>query len=90
MIKPSDLQENFEDSQGLTNAMTAAAPASAGSYKIEIFSINGRVSAPGLISIPENGTLLLEPTLDLHQHTRLVIVLTLFLLVVRSILLIEE
>ena len=49
------LADSFEDSQGLTNAITAA-PASAGSYKIEIFSINGRVSAPGLISIPENGT----------------------------------
>ena len=49
------LADTYENSQGLINAITGA-PGSTGSYKVEIFSINGRVSAPGLISIPENGT----------------------------------
>ena len=89
MIKPSDCIDIYE-CQGGTNIITGI-PAGAGSYKIQIFSINGRVAAPGLISVFRKVVRLsVELTLDLHQHTRLVIVLTSFLLVVRSILLIEE
>ena len=49
------LGSSYTNAIGGTNVISGA-PSGSGSYNIQVFSINGRVSAPGLVSVAEGSS----------------------------------